>query len=213
MMTRNGLEQPVTAIIIADQDAAFRQTCRQSLETIYGGNARLREVSTIHSLMTAAARMGPDLILLQDGLSGADNDAVMHTLSQQSHSSRVIICARDYRLAELQTDQTEQYEYLARDQKAATTIDALRQLCGLSNQELPFNALDNATGMSSDRQESIVPFWLQERRIIEEAMRQFNGNIGKAARALEISPSTIYRKIQNWHGDGNNGTRDSAPTH
>ncbi|MBG6146212.1 two-component system repressor protein LuxO [Labrenzia sp. EL_142] len=45
---------------------------------------------------------------------------------------------------------------------------------------------------------SIEPLWAQERRIIEDALDAFDGNIAMAAAALEISPSTIYRKRQSW---------------
>ena len=50
------------------------------------------------------------------------------------------------------------------------------------------------------RQESpsITPYWMQEQRIIEEALTAFDGNAQKAAAALEIAPSTIYRKMQSW---------------
>ncbi len=44
----------------------------------------------------------------------------------------------------------------------------------------------------------IKPMWLQERKIIEEAINMFNGNISNAAKALQISPSTIYRKRLSW---------------
>jgi two-component system repressor protein LuxO len=40
--------------------------------------------------------------------------------------------------------------------------------------------------------------WQQEQRIIEEAIASFSGNIALAAAALELSPSTIYRKRQAW---------------
>ena len=40
----------------------------------------------------------------------------------------------------------------------------------------------------------VKPLWLEEARVIEEAIDAFDGNIAKAAAALEISPSTIYRK-------------------
>ncbi len=46
--------------------------------------------------------------------------------------------------------------------------------------------------------ESIAPLWAQEREIIENALKVCNGNITLAAAALEISPSTIYRKKQSW---------------
>jgi two-component system, repressor protein LuxO len=48
---------------------------------------------------------------------------------------------------------------------------------------------------------SIDPFWRQEQRIIQSALKAFGGNTHKAAHALEISPSTIYRKLQAW-GEG-----------
>jgi len=44
----------------------------------------------------------------------------------------------------------------------------------------------------------VAPFWEQERSIIECAVEAHGGNIARAAAALEISPSTIYRKRQAW---------------
>nr|WP_245576886.1 sigma-54 dependent transcriptional regulator [Kaistia adipata] len=45
---------------------------------------------------------------------------------------------------------------------------------------------------------AVAPFWEQERAIIESAIEAHAGNIARAAAALEISPSTIYRKRQAW---------------
>ena len=44
----------------------------------------------------------------------------------------------------------------------------------------------------------VLPMWRQEQRIIENAIQSFAGNIAAAAAALELSPSTIYRKRQAW---------------
>ncbi|WP_375750576.1 quorum-sensing sigma-54 dependent transcriptional regulator LuxO [Vibrio sp. HN007] len=44
----------------------------------------------------------------------------------------------------------------------------------------------------------VSPLWLVEKSTIELAIEAFDGNIPKAANALEVSPSTIYRKIQSW---------------
>lgn len=49
-----------------------------------------------------------------------------------------------------------------------------------------------------ERRPAVLPMWQQEQRIIEEAIASFDGNIALAAAALEISPSTIYRKRQSW---------------
>jgi two-component system repressor protein LuxO len=50
---------------------------------------------------------------------------------------------------------------------------------------------------------AIAPFWVEEQRIIEAALAAFGGNTQRAAAALGISPSTIYRKRQTWAGRAN----------
>jgi two-component system repressor protein LuxO len=55
-----------------------------------------------------------------------------------------------------------------------------------------------AIGTAGDGGSDILPLWRQERAIIEDAVHRCGGSIGRAARALEISPSTIYRKLQSW---------------
>ncbi len=52
--------------------------------------------------------------------------------------------------------------------------------------------------MPSAEPDAIVPYREQERQIIETALAAFDGNIPRAAAALEISASTIYRKRQTW---------------
>ncbi|WP_181705944.1 sigma-54-dependent transcriptional regulator [Chthonobacter rhizosphaerae] len=47
----------------------------------------------------------------------------------------------------------------------------------------------------------VRPLWMEEARIIEEAIEAFGGNVARAAAALEISPSTIYRKRRGWVDD------------
>jgi DNA-binding NtrC family response regulator len=45
---------------------------------------------------------------------------------------------------------------------------------------------------------AIQPLWQIERRVIEQTIEHCDGNVPKAAALLEISPSTIYRKRQQW---------------
>jgi len=67
--------------------------------------------------------------------------------------------------------------------------------------------MDELSKMSLDPNEAtvkllsindITPLWLVEKQTIEQAIDAFEGNIPKAANALEVSPSTIYRKKQTW---------------
>ncbi len=44
----------------------------------------------------------------------------------------------------------------------------------------------------------VMPFWMQEKKIIEDALASFGGNLSKAAAALELNPSTLYRKREQW---------------
>ena len=73
-----------------------------------------------------------------------------------------------------------------------------------------FDSQSIATGASVElpRRPSILPMWQQEQRIIEDAIHSFGGNIALAAQALELSPSTIYRKRQAW--SEMEGTRGAA---
>ncbi|MGF1694939.1 sigma-54 dependent transcriptional regulator [Vibrio kyushuensis] len=47
----------------------------------------------------------------------------------------------------------------------------------------------------------IFPLWLTEKTAIEQAIEACEGNIPRAAGYLDVSPSTIYRKLQVWNSD------------
>jgi len=51
---------------------------------------------------------------------------------------------------------------------------------------------------TAGKRQPVLPLWQQEQRIIEDAIESYGGNIAMAAAALELSPSTIYRKRQAW---------------
>ena len=68
--------------------------------------------------------------------------------------------------------------------RAGTLVDLSRERAKAQAPSRPFGTIE--------------PLWAQERRIIEDALDAFDGNIAMAAAALEISPSTIYRKRQSW---------------
>ncbi len=59
-------------------------------------------------------------------------------------------------------------------------------------------AVEPAAPSIPNMRDLVMPMWRQEQRIIEDAIQQFAGNVALAAAALELSPSTIYRKRQAW---------------
>jgi two-component system repressor protein LuxO len=45
---------------------------------------------------------------------------------------------------------------------------------------------------------ALKPLRVMEKELIEEAIRQAGGNIPRAAAMIEVSPSTVYRKLAQW---------------
>jgi len=61
------------------------------------------------------------------------------------------------------------------------------------------NVIVEKKGSSEDVEGmQVKPFWLAEKQIIESAIENCDGNVHLAAKKLEISASTIYRKVKNW---------------
>lgn len=68
-----------------------------------------------------------------------------------------------------------------------------------ARQAAALSAVDDLGTATPSRQDShIKPLALVEREAIEAAMRACGGNITRAARALEVNPSTIHRKMSVW---------------
>ena len=45
---------------------------------------------------------------------------------------------------------------------------------------------------------AVEPWWLTEKRVIEEAIEACDGNVPEAATLLQVAASTLYRKLQIW---------------
>jgi len=58
----------------------------------------------------------------------------------------------------------------------------------------PLSNMDNATVANSSL--GIAPMWQIERHVISLAMKEYDDNVHKVATVLEISPSTLYRRLR-----------------
>ena len=65
----------------------------------------------------------------------------------------------------------------------------------------PLIATAPASLASFDRAK-VRPLLEIEREVVDYALRAFGGNVAQAARALQVNPSTLYRKIQVWTAMG-----------
>ena len=59
----------------------------------------------------------------------------------------------------------------------------------------PFSATDDLAGLAGQPMSRI------ERAVLEDAIARHGGSVPRAARELEIAPSTIYRKIAAWNSE------------
>jgi two-component system repressor protein LuxO len=64
----------------------------------------------------------------------------------------------------------------------------------------PWRAKDTVPGLAAAIYEPgrVRPLLEVEREVVDYALRAFGGNVAQAARALQVNPSTLYRKIQVW---------------
>ncbi len=132
--------------------------------------ARLSELAQRHGRPIAEAFRGP-----------AERERLSGLIDASSQLQTVLeLVARDM------PGSAEHLEGVARRILAMFDGDASQRQAELATQAL--NAIRPA----------VLPMWQQEQRIIEEAIASFGGNIALAAQALELSPSTIYRKRQAW---------------
>jgi len=60
---------------------------------------------------------------------------------------------------------------------------------------------DKTTNTAYPPNRGIEPLAVVEKRVIEQAIALSDGRVRKAAKALEVNPSTLYRKISNWQSD------------
>ncbi|OSQ36149.1 sigma-54-dependent transcriptional regulator [Thalassospira mesophila] len=66
----------------------------------------------------------------------------------------------------------------------------------------PLRSRERHGAISDQSAENIRPLWLVEKDAIEDAIDRCDGSIPRAAEALGVSPSTIYRKKQSWEEIG-----------
>ena len=59
-----------------------------------------------------------------------------------------------------------------------------------------------ASGSGQGGPRTLLPLWKIEKDAITRALEACGGDVQKAAVALEISASTVYRKLQSWQKEG-----------
>jgi DNA-binding NtrC family response regulator len=196
---RSDLKQPspLTAIV-ADQSPAMRRTCRKIIDAALPGATQVREASTLHAVRVLLRETSAGLVVASDELAGGDGDLTIEAIRDAGAEGRIVLIAGHASgTATASANWSGAVEIVPRARVAEMLPALIEHGCAPRADRVGSTVA--RSGRACD--DEIVPFHVAERRIIETAIRRAGGNIGKAARALEISPSTIYRKIQVWHAD------------
>ena len=89
----------------------------------------------------------------------------------------------------------------------AGVIDEAAVAHMIAGTEIAVDASDVSIPSAGDRdaqsEGGIEPLWITEKKAIEAAIAASGGSINRAAKQLQVAPSTIYRKIQSWKGHSN----------
>ncbi len=78
----------------------------------------------------------------------------------------------------------------------ANIADTVHSVSNHSLEQNTYSLADRSN--ESVHNNKIEPLWIVEKRAIQKAIDACDGNIPRAAGLLEVSPSTIYRKLQAW---------------
>lgn len=177
-------------VIIAARSAIARRNWANRLRQAAQQELAIAEASTLHAVGVLARREAPVLVVAEDELAEGDAAVLVGTVRDSGHDGRIVLVSRNRGLA---------HRALGRWSDLVEIVDRADiedRLAALGGQ---------IAGAMADQGETfacaILPFRIAERQIIETAIDRCDGNIGRAAQALQISPSTIYRKMQAWQGE------------
>ena len=187
------------SVLLAARSAYARRNWRNWAERACEYRLDIREASTLHAIKVLLGEAGAALVVTEDDIADGDAFALASAIRACGHGGQIVMATRNTALAAGDRRRWPGgVEIAARamfEQVLGNVVGALALADEADTGKEP--AAYAHAGMIAPAGD-ILPFRMAERQIIETAICRFDGNIGKAARALEISPSTIYRKMQSW---------------
>jgi DNA-binding NtrC family response regulator len=196
----------IVRILLVDQDVAAGPLLSIGIRPV------LRQIPVIMQVATGGEaieqlRAGVVDVILLDLMSladlSADAEVAVGRLVKVSPAALVIAISDDSSVsAAMAAMRAGAHDHLCRPLGGRAFAERLQELAE-RHRKSRLLAMEGAAPAQIEVQVTrarveVLPMWRQEQRIIEEAIESFGGNIALAAQALELSPSTIYRKRQAW---------------
>ena len=216
-MPGSGHDSEIVRILLVDQDVAAGPLLSIGIRPVLRQIPVIMQVATGGEAIEQVRAGAIDVILLDlpslGDLSG-DPEVAVARLVKVSPAALVIAISDDNSVSTAMTAmRAGAHAHLCRPLGGRAFAERLQEIAErhrksrlLAMEADGQGALTEVSVSPVRGRAEVLPMWRQEQRIIEEAIESFGGNIALAAQALELSPSTIYRKRQGWaEMDGKRG--------
>ena len=168
---------------------------RVYLEYLKRGPFRARHCMTGREALADIERNPADAVLLDLRLPDMDGlDVLKHILTRKLPAAVVVIPADGSLNRAIEAMREGALDFLVKPFNADRLLITLNNV--LERQRL--NAMVESLSGRANGATSIQPLHVMERRAIEQAIRACDGNVVRAAAPLQVSASTIYRKLATW---------------
>jgi DNA-binding NtrC family response regulator len=178
---------------------------RVYLEYLKRGPFRARHCMTGQEALDDIARSPTDAVLLDLRLPDMDGlDVLKHIRAFQV--AVVVITADGSLNRAVEAMREGALDFLVKPFNADRLLITLGNVLERRRLNSMIESLSShAGGNGGNGTPAIQPLHVTERTAIEQAIRACDGNVVRAAALLEISASTIYRKLAHWHEAAPNG--------
>jgi len=172
---------------------------RVYLEYLKRGPFRARHCMTGQEALADIAQNPTDAVLLDLRLPDMDGLDVLKQIRAREFPVAVVVITADGSLNRAVEAMREgALDFLVKPFNADRLLITLGNVLERQRLNSMVESLSGHAGENGGAPQ-ILPLHVTERNAIEQAIRACDGNVVRAAALLEISASTIYRKLAHWH--------------
>jgi DNA-binding NtrC family response regulator len=187
---------------------------RVYLEYLKRGPFRARHCMTGQEALDDIARSPTDAVLLDLRLPDMDGlDVLKHIRAREFQVAVVVITADGSLNRAVEAMREGALDFLVKPFNADRLLITLGNVLERRRLNSMVESLSSHAGAENGNGPTILPLHVTERNAIEQAIRACDGNVVRAAALLEISASTIYRKLAHWHEAPPNGEATVVELH
>ena len=173
---------------------------RVYLEYLKRGPFRARHCMTGQEALDDIARNPTDAVLLDLRLPDMDGLDVLKQIRSREFQVAVVVITADGSLNRAVEAMREgALDFLVKPFNADRLLITLGNVLERRRLNSMVESLSGHAGDGNGGKSQILPLHVTERNAIEQAIQACDGNVVRAAALLEISASTVYRKLAHWH--------------